>query len=258
LSGALFGASVAAPAWLLSALAYFRSTRFARTKDDVAEPRGWCPAGLVVTAASLIGALIGLGALLSLIILYGGYQQGVDALVSQVTPDIQEALNEVFALPSGMTIEEFATLVVRMSPLMLAAATFLMLCANLYLGARVAEISQSLKRPWPSLPESLVLPKALGIALVICVGLAMTIRDPQRQAAWIGVGAFAAAFALQGLALAHALTRGLQIRNPILFALYLVCALAPRWAVPTLVFAGLMESFLSLRSRRVAAANAKP
>jgi hypothetical protein len=257
LSGALFGASIALPSWLLSALAYSRSMRFVRAKPDAAEPRGWCPVGLIVTAAAIIGVLVGLGALLSLIVLYGGYQQGVDALVSQIAPDIQEALNEVFALPSGMTVEEFATLVVRMSPLMLAAATFLMLCANLYLGARVAEISQSLKRPWPNLPESLVLPRALGVALVLCVALALTIRDPQRQAAWIGVGAFAAAFALQGLALAHALTRGLQIRNPLLFALYLVCALEPRWAVPTLTFAGLMESFLSLRARRIAAADAK-
>jgi Predicted membrane protein (DUF2232) len=257
LSGALFGASVALPAWLLSALCCARAFRLGRAKDNVAEPRPWFPVGLIVTAAAVVGVLIGLGALLSLVILYGGYQQGVEALVNQVTPDIQEALNEVFALPSGMTVEEFATLVVRMSPLMLAAATFLMLCANLYLGARVAEISQLLKRPWASLPESLVLPWALGAALVLCLGLALTIRDPERQAAWIGVGALAAAFALQGLALAHALTRGLQIRNPLLFALYLVCALAPRWAVPALTFAGLMESFLSLRARRVAAANAK-
>jgi hypothetical protein len=141
---------------------------------------------------------------------------------------------------------------------MLAAATFLMLCANLYVGARVAQVSQALKRPWPNLPESLVLPQVLGVALVLCLGLALIMADPPRQAAWIGVGAFAAAYALQGLALAHAMTRGLQIRNPLLFVLYLACALEPRWVFPALTFFGLMESFLSLRAKRVAAANVKP
>jgi hypothetical protein len=257
LSGTLFGLAVALPAWALSALAGARSRLFTKLRNGADETSSWCPVGLVVTAASIVGALVGLGALVSLIVLYGGYEKGVDALVSQVTPDIQEALDEVLALPSGMSVEEFATLVVRMSPLMLAAATFLMLCANLYVGARVAQVSQALKRPWPNLPESLALPQLLGVALVLCLGLALTLGDPLRQAAWIGVGAFAAAYTMQGLALAHALTRGLQIRNPLLFALYLACALAPRWVLPVLTFAGLMESFLSLRARRIAAANVK-
>ena len=119
-------------------------------------------------------------------------------------------------------------------------------------GWRVSE-----PRPWPNLPESLVLPQLLGVALVVCFGLAFTLGDAGRQAAWIGVGAFASAYALQGLALAHALTRGLQFRNPMLFALYLACALEPRWVLPAVTFIGLLESFLSLRARRGAAGNSK-
>jgi hypothetical protein len=147
---------------------------------------------------------------------------------------------------------------VRRSPLMLAGVMFLTLCANLYVGARVAQVSQALKRPWPSLPESLALPRALGVALVLCLGLAFLLEDPFRQAAWIGAAAFAGAYAMQGLALVHALTRGLQFRNPLIFILYLVCAFAPLWIFPVVIFVGLMESFLSLRAKRVAAANAKP
>src|SRR5579883_2047267 len=255
-SGALFGAAIALPAWLLSALSSAHLGIFRRAAKDPDQTAGWCPIGLVVAAAAVIGALIGLSALLSLIVLYGGYQKGVEELVRQFTADIRDALDQMIALPAGMTVEEFATLVVRMSPPMLAAAIFLMLCANLYVGARVAQISQTLKRPWPNLPEALVLPQPLGVALVLCLGLALTLGDPLRQAAWIGVGAFAAAYALQGLALAHGLTRGLQHRNPLLFALYLAVAFAPRWVVPAVTMAGLLESFLSLRAKRVAAANA--
>jgi hypothetical protein len=141
---------------------------------------------------------------------------------------------------------------------MLASVMFLTLCANLYVGARVAQVSQTLKRPWPSLPESLTLPRALGVALVLCLGLAFLLDDPFQQAAWIGAAVFAGAYAMQGFALVHALTRGLQFRNPLIFTLYLVSAFAPRWILPLVTFAGLMESFLSLRAKRVAAANVKP
>ncbi|HXW20524.1 MAG TPA: DUF2232 domain-containing protein, partial [Roseiarcus sp.] len=253
LSGALFGASIALPAWILSALSTVRSKLFGQAKDGDEKTAAVAPVGYVVSAAALVGILVGLGALISLIVLYGGYQKGVAALVAEVTPDIQEAFGDAFSLPEGMTIEEFATLFVRLSPLALAAATFLMLCANLYLGARVAQVSQALKRPWPSLPESLVLPRAMSAALVLSLILALTLRDPSRQAAWIGVGALAAAFGLQGLALAHALTRGLSFRIPLLLAIYMACALLPRWALPTVALAGLLESFLSLRTRHVAA-----
>jgi hypothetical protein len=253
LSGALFGASIALPAWILSALSITRLKLFGRTKDGGEKTTAVAPVGYVVSAAALMGILVGLGALVSLIVLYGGYQKGVDTLVAEVTPDFQEAFGETFALPEGMTIEEFATLFVRLSPLALAAATFLMLCANLYIGARVAQVSQALSRPWPSLPESLVLPHAAGAALVVLLILAMALHDPARQAAWVGVGALAAAFGLQGLALAHALTRGLSFRIPLLLAIYVACALLPRWALPAVAAAGLLESFLSLRTRRVAA-----
>ena len=256
LSGALFGASIALPAWALSALTVSRASLFWRGTNDGEATPSWRPVGIIVAAAAVIGALTGLGALVSIIVFYGGYQKGIEALVAP--PDLQEALAEMIVLPPGMTVVEFASLVVRMLPLMLAAAIFLMLCANLYVGARVAQVSQALKRPWPNLPESLVLPQVLGVALVLCLGLALILADPPRQAAWIGVGAFATAYALQGLALAHAMTRGLKIRNPLLFVLYLACALEPRWTFPALTFFGLVESFLSLRARRVAAANVKP
>jgi hypothetical protein len=257
-SGAVFGACIALPAWVLSALSCARARFFRRGKNDADRLPDWCPIGIVVTVAAIISALIGLGALISLIVVYGGYEKGVEAVVRQVMPNVQEALDEVIALPSGTSVQDFATLVVRRSPLMLASVMFLTLCANLYVGARVAQVSQALKRPWPSLPESLALPRALGVALVLCLGLAFLLEDPFRQAAWIGAAVFAGAYAMQGLALVHALTRGLQFRNPLIFTLYLVCAFAPRWILPVVTFVGVMESFLSLRARRVAAANAKP
>ncbi|HLW90396.1 MAG TPA: DUF2232 domain-containing protein [Roseiarcus sp.] len=256
-SAAFFGASIALPAWILSA---FSTTRFAifGATDGGKRNAAWTPVGFVVGAAALIGMLIGFGALLWLINVYGGYQKSVDELVARFAPDIEQALDQTASLPSGITVKDYASLVVRLTPLMLAVVFFFVLCANLYLGARAAQVSQALKRPWLNLPESLVLPQAMSVALVVALVLAFALGDPARQAAWIVVGVLTAAYALQGLALAHALTRRLSYRNPLLFALYLTCVLTRGWALPVIAMAGLLESFLALRAKRVAAANVKP
>jgi hypothetical protein len=257
-SGAIFGAGVVLPAWALSGIASLRSPIFHRGKSGVDRSLEWCPIGIVVTAAAVIGALIGLGALISLIVVYSGFESGVDELSKQIAPIYEHTLGELVVLPAGVTFEQFANEVVREAPPVLAPLAFLLFCGNLYVGGRVAQISQALKRPWPDLPEALVLPRALAVALAISLGLALLLQDPARLAAWIVVGVFAAAFALQGLALAHALTRGFQYRNPLLLVLYLASALESQWILPILAFAGVIESFLSLRAKRVAATSAKP
>jgi hypothetical protein len=256
-SGAVFGCAIALPAWALSALATSRARFFARLGGDGERPLEWCPVGLVVTAAAAIGALIGLSALVSLIVAYSGYENGVQELSKELAPLFQSTFADWVSLPGSMTVEQFANQIVREAPPILAPGAFLLFCFNLYLGARVAQISQALKRPWPDLPEHLVLPRALGAALVLALALALLVADPYRVAAWIVVGAFAMAFVLQGLALAHAMTRGVSYRNPLLFVLYMACSFAPYWLLPALAVAGLTESFLSLRARRVAASNAK-
>ena len=256
-SALVFGAAIALPAWALTALALMRARLFRQIKTASDRPLEWCPIGTVVTVAAIVGCLIGLAALISLIAAYGGYENGVEELSKQIAPLFQTTFADLIALPSGVTAEQFANEFVREAPPILAPGAFVLLCANLYVGARVAQVSSALKRPWPDLPEALVLSRALGIALIIGLGLALALGDPYRLAAWIVVGAFATAFALQGLALAHALTRGMQYRNPLLFVLYLACAWLSAWLLPALALAGVMESFLSLRARRLAAANAK-
>jgi hypothetical protein len=254
----LFGAVIALPAWILTTLCSIDLKSFHRAKDRTDESAEWFPLGGVVTAGALIAVAIGLGAITLLTVIYDGYEKGVQALAEQYASSIETTIDQVITLPAGMTVREFAALVVREAPPMLALLMFLVLCANLYLGARVAQISKALKRPWRDLPESLILPRLLGALGVLCLGLGFAFEGAGRLAAWTVVGVIAAAFAFQGLALAHALTRGLKFRNPLLVALYLACALLSQWIMPAVAFAGLMESFLSLRARRLAAINAKP
>jgi hypothetical protein len=260
LSGGLFAVSIGLPAWLLSFLGLLRGGRrfplnllFAKGTDD----KAWFPIGGIVAVAALIGALVGAGALASLVLVYGGYHKGVEALAAELVPDLKDALDGVMTLPGGVSIEEFAALIVRLSPAVLAATTCLMLCANLYAGARAVQLSQRLKRPWSNLPETLVLPPLLGVALIAFLGLAFGLPGSASHAAWIGVGSLGCAYIMQGLAVIHCLSRGLPARTPMLVAVYLVCIVVVRWSLPALALVGLVESLLSLRARRAAAADLK-
>ena len=132
-----------------------------------------------------------------------------------------------------------------------------MLCANLYAGARAVQLSQRLKRPWSNLPEALVLPPLLGIGLIVCVALAFALPGSAGHAAWIGVGSLGCAYVMQGLAVIHCVSRGLPTRSPLLVALYLVSIVIVPLSLPALALVGLVESLLSLRARRAAAANIK-
>jgi hypothetical protein len=255
-SAALFAASVALPAWILSFLALLPRERL---YPGGAQNTGnsWFPIGGIVALAALIGGLFGAGGLASLTLVYGDYRKGVETLVAQSSPELKDALDGVMTLPAGMSIEDFASMIVRLSPAVLAASTCLMLCANLYAGARAVQLSHRLKRPWPNLPEALALPQFLCAALIACAGLSLALRGTPAHLAWIGVGALGCAYLIQGLAVVHSLTRGLPARIPILVAVYAGCLIMAPLCLPALALVGVIESFLSLRARRDTAANLK-
>jgi Predicted membrane protein (DUF2232) len=255
LSGALFFATIALPAWIISFFAMLPRDRFWRPAPTGAQV--WTPVGMLVALCALIGATIGLAGFVSLIVVYGGYAKGVEALAAALTPDLSEAFDELLALPSGYSVEEFASLIVRLSPAAIAASTLLMLCANLYIGARSVQLSHRLKRPWPNLPESFALAPALGVAFIAALGLSFLLSAPISQVAWIIAGVLGAAYILQGLAVLHCLSRPLPARIPLLAGLYLGSLITARWSLPILATVGLLESLLSLRARR-AAASIKP
>jgi hypothetical protein len=256
LSGVVFAASLALPAWLLSFIALRPNGRlFAPTPLD--GDRTWFPVGGIVAIAALFGALIGAGALASLVLTYGGYQKGVEAFAAELIPGLTDALDDVMTLPGGVSIEDFAALIVRLSPAALAATMCLMFCANLYAGARAVQLSQRLKRPWPNLPETLVLPPMLGIGVIVCAALALALHGFVGHLAWIGLGALGCVYVMQGLAVIHALSRGLPARIPMLVALYLVCWATALLSLPILALIGLVESLASLRARRAASPKTK-
>jgi hypothetical protein len=120
---------------------------------------------------------------------------------------------------------------------------------NLYAAARSTQLSRRLGRAWPDLPTSLRLPWPLGVLLLASAAGAYALPAPASQYVSIGAGGLGGAFVLQGLAVAHALSRGLKMRPVMLTALYACCVLRAQYTLPVLAALGVVDAFARLRAR---------
>jgi hypothetical protein len=232
----LFAVSVSAPAWGLAAFAVTPVARYfsAQRPESPVHPS----VGAIVSLASVIGILASAAVLTT----REGASQ-VAAAIAALTAEGYEGA------PDGLSARAFAETLVRFVPLAIAASSLLMLCVNLYAAARSTQLSHSLPRPFPDVPTSLILPWPLGVGFLACVAAAYALPAPAAQYFSIGAGGLGGALALQGLAVAHALSRGLKMRPLMLVALYACCVLRAKYTLPVLAGLGLIDGFLKLRSR---------
>ena len=178
--------------------------------------------------------------------MYGGYREGARHVADTITTLAADAFDSA---PGNFTAREFADAFVRFGPPAIAGSTMLMLCINLYAAARSTLLSRNFPRSWPDVPTSLSLPWPMGVAFLVCLGGAYALPAPTAQYFSIGSGGLGAALALQGLAVAHALSRGLKMRPLMLVALYACCVLRAKYTLPVLAGLGVIDGFLKLRSR---------
>ena len=251
-TGLLFAASVAAPAWILAACAAAPVERYLPARSPSGQ--SYASVGAIVTVAAVIG-MLGAGAVLTAVILiYGGYAEGA----KQVTSALAALASDAFDAKDSDEARIFAESLVHFGPAAIAASTLLMLSVNLYAAARSTQLSHRLQRPWPDLPTSLRVPWPLGVVAIGCAAGAYALPAPASQYFSIGVGGLGAAFALQGLAVAHALSRGLKLRIVMLVALYACCVLRAKYTLPVLAALGLVDAFARLRARAAFLPSPKP
>jgi Predicted membrane protein (DUF2232) len=261
-SGMLFGLTVALPAWGLAAFAALHGSPWSLDSfrrppvasaplRPSAAPSAGPGVGTLVVVAAGVGIAIGAGALVAMIVVYGGYQKGVETVATFLRPAIEEALGPS-NLPDGFSLDDILRLVVKFSPPAIACSTTLMFAVNLYAAARSAQLSQRLTRSWPDVPTSLVLPPALGAILIVALGTWLAAPEPTSQFAALFVGGLGVVYVLQGLAVLHALSRRVRGRPALIAALYVACLVAPKWVLPAVATIGLIESVASLRARAAA------
>jgi Predicted membrane protein (DUF2232) len=242
---AAFLVGLALPAWWLSYLALL-------ARPAPANPAGleWYPVGNLVLWAALLGAL---GIVLA-IPTFGtdaesfqaGLRHAFDRLLRAETNTSSGAR---LALPGGTDPESLLDLLVMVTPPAAAVVSTVTGLVNLWLAGRIVKLSGRLKRPWPDLGATTLpryAPILLGAAMV-----GLLAGDLIGIVAGVLTASLLFAYALVGLAVLHAVTRGINGRGFVLAGIYatiVVFQLRP-WPALLLALLGLADQAFDLRRR---------
>ena len=236
------GALVTASLTLLPAIAIGHLVGLSRDEGDGLE---WYPLSNVLFGIGIIAAVT--------MVLYGlvmGFEQ--DAFRTQVGTAIDRMANDG-ALPPALEAADrsrLATLFAQWMPVLMPFSLVLMLSGSLYLGDRLARALGPVDRPRADLPAEIALPQVAFVGFVV-FALLSTFDGTLGLVARLFLGAFAALFAMVGLATVHFLTRGNPARGFILWAMYLG-ALLFSFSILVFIALGIAETLLGLRARRAA------
>ena len=147
--------------------------------------------------------------------------------------------------PADVTRAEVADALARVVPAFAANGLALLLAYYLWASARIVKISGRLPRPWPDIPST-AMPRSTLVAVAAAVAMCFA-------PGYVGVfgvallGAFSAAFALQGLAAFHDRSRGRPGRGLMLFGMYLILFVTQGIALVALTLFGLADTALDRR-----------
>ncbi len=256
LGGLVFAACQALPAWWLADLAGLNRSGpalpWSARRNENGRTRDYYPLGGIVLHAALIGfAIVGFATLAAC---FGqvDFDATLDKAAAKIAPFLVQALGS-YELPNGVDLLSLARLVIRAMPPLTASAIFVALLFNLWLAARIVQVSNRLTRPWPDIAHELRVPRLLGVAFAASVALCL-LGGAARVIASEAAAVLAILFALQGLCVIHDLSRGAKFRGAMLCVLYVVLALLMPWPLIAFTLVGLVEAAFGLRDRKAAAA----
>jgi Predicted membrane protein (DUF2232) len=189
----------------------------ARPADEIGGPKeqlAWYPLSDVLFAFSIIagttyvvmGALIGFGPELA------------GELTSELVARFRETNPELVFTPEGQ--ESLRQFMESAIPFAQPFFWMLTLTLSLYISLAIARRSGLIRRPRDDWPMALRLPRKATFALAAAI-LAGFAPGSLGLAASTFTGALAAGFTMAGFAMAHARTRGMNGRTPILILAYL-------------------------------------
>lgn len=238
----VFVLGTALPAWWFSYLALLaRPAADGRTTE-------WYPPGMVLAWVAGIVAAMTVAGIMMLGTDYESFvrsfERAVD-VIARINPDLMARVPEANRAAQKAQLAE---LIANVAPAISGAFSVLVTVGILVIGAKAVLASGRLPRPWPWLPGTELPRLALAVLALAMIGSAL--GGFAGIAARVVAAAFAAAYALQGLATIHALTWGASGRFAILFGLYLVSALFGGWPLMLAAVVGVAEAFFNLRAKR--------
>jgi predicted membrane protein DUF2232 len=232
------------PAWWLGYLALL-----ARPTGPAPGDLEWYPVGRIILWAAVLAALVVAFGVLAIGLDAESFRSGLRAAIERLLGLRGDAPKRpTFRLPGlgEMDGVEFLVLVAPPTAAVVALITNLL---ALWLAGRVVKVSGRLKRPWPDLAAVSFPPSAHGL---LAAAMAATFL-PGMIAIIAGVfsASLLAAYALLGLAVLHALTRGVGGRGFILGSVY-GAIFVFGWPVLLMALVGLADALLDLRGRTAA------
>lgn len=154
--------------------------------------------------------------------------------------------------PTTAEMLPFARFNVAAMPFTVSALLLIIIVFNLWLGAKVAEMSGRLGRPRERLWTA-ILPNAAALAFIAGLAVALLVPGGIGHAAGVVTGAFGAGLALIGLAVVHTVTLGTSLRTLVLVTTYVLLILFG-FPILLLLLVGLADCVMHIRARRLAGA----
>lgn len=246
--GAMFGIgpsfsfviTVAAPAWWLSHLVLLGRPV---AGPDVSGRTGgagieWYPLGHIVIWIVAIAALTTAVALL---------MRGTDA--ETITTVLRRSLSRLLqssGIPASSETDQGIEALVAIGPTLAVAFVTIRLTVTLWLAAKIAAISGSMRRPWPDLRETTLPPMTLAALFAV---LAFSFSGGLLGLlAKVATSAILMAYALTGFAVLHILTLTWRSRTIWLSLTYVLVTLI-WWPMLAMVGLGLADAAFGLRQR---------
>jgi len=223
------------PAWWLGYLALLARPTGQPPPNDME----WYPVGHLVVWCAIVGAFVVIAAIVGMGLgdegFRGALRRGLERMIrmrapAQPAPDLNRLLDFlVLALPAAAAVLTTITNVI-----------------NLWLAARVVEISGGMNRPRPDLaamqfPSYAPLLTAAAVAGSFLPGVIGT-------AAGVLGAALLMAYAILGFAVLHHITRGMRGRLFLLGGAY-IAILVLGWTLLLMMLLGIADTFLDIRGR---------
>lgn len=247
--GLIFGIAFGAAGWWLAYLSLLAQTD--ETGAVIWYPVGRIAVWTIIVSGAMAGAIV-----ISLAVRFGSFEAAIDQFAERSGPALLRMIGAGARL-SAAEATELARVMMRIMPVAAAASALLMLSVNLYAAGRVVLLSQRLPRPWPDVARVYILPRQLlGAFAAALVG--SFFGGLFGAFAWIAVAAIGMAYALQGFATAHVLTRDWPQRRAALFALYGVNLMLTPWPLLLVALLGIADALFSLRASRPEAPRLPP
>jgi hypothetical protein len=236
----VFLIGVGLPAWWLGYLALLARPSANGSPDHLE----WYPIGRLVIWAALLGSLVVVGVMVRF---------GFDA--ESIQAGLRRALEALFQVrtPAGgnasaraAEVGEFIAWLTVWIPRIAAIPTILASLFNLWLAARIVDVSGRLRRPWPDL-SAIAFPS--WVPLLLAGSIAGTFMPGLLgMVSWVLTASLLTAYMLLGFAVIHATTRALSGRVFILAGSYLSVMLLG-WPALAVAILGLLDAAVDIRGR---------